>query len=79
MMKKSVMAIFQTHTYRFAEKFFLQKRGGPIGLRSMCCVARLVMMWWDKEFLEVVRKSNLTILGGREDMASSCEVGLEMG
>ena len=67
-MQKSVLAIFQTHTYNFAQKFFLQKRGGPIELRSTCCVARLVMMWWDQEFLEVVKKSNLTILGGARYM-----------
>ena len=67
-MQKAVPAIFQTHTYSFAQKFFLQKRGRPIGLRSTCCVVRLVMMWWDQEFLEVVRKSNLTILGGARYM-----------
>ena len=67
-MQKSVLAIFQTHTYSFGRKFFLQKRGGPIGLRSTCCVARLVMMWWDKEFLEVAKKSNLTIKGGARYM-----------
>ena len=55
-MQKSVLAIFQTHTYSFAQKFYLQKRVGPIGLRSTCCVARLVMMGWDQEFLEVVGK-----------------------
>ena len=67
-MQKSVLAIFQTHTYSFGRKYFLQKRGGPIGLRSTCCVARLVMMWWDKEFLEVAKKSNLTIKGGARYM-----------
>ena len=30
-MRKSVLAIFKTHTYRFANKFFLQRKGGPIG------------------------------------------------
>ena len=39
--QKSVLAIFKTHTYWFANKFFLQRRGGPIGLRSTCCIARL--------------------------------------
>ena len=36
--KKSVLAVFKTHTYRFANKFFLQKRGLPIGLHSTSCV-----------------------------------------
>ena len=33
--QKSVLAAFKTHTYTFANKFFLQNRGGPIGLRYM--------------------------------------------
>ena len=62
-MQKSVLALFKTHTYRFANTFFLQRDGGPIGLRSTCCVARLIMMWWDQQLLEVVKKSNLEIVG----------------
>ena len=61
-MQKSVLAIFKTHTYQFDSKYYLQKKGGPIGLRSTCCVARLVMMWWDEKFLEVVQKSNMTLV-----------------
>ena len=30
--QKEVLAIFKTHTYTFAKKFFLQKMGAPIGL-----------------------------------------------
>ena len=67
-MQKCVLAIFKTHTYRFVEKFYLQKRGGPIGLRSTCAVARLIMMWWDEEFLEIVRRSNLEIVRGARYM-----------
>jgi hypothetical protein len=44
----AVLAIFKTHTYSFNNKFFLQRVGGPIGLRSTCCVARIVMLWWDE-------------------------------
>ena len=43
-MKTAVLAIFKCHTYSFDQKFYLQLRGGPIGLRSSCCVARLVML-----------------------------------
>ena len=60
--QKAVLAIFKTHTYGFANTFFLQRRGVPIGLRSTCCVARLVMMWWDRKFIEAVQKSNLTLV-----------------
>ena len=37
--RKSVLGVFKTHTYRFANKFFLQRKGGPIGLRSTCFAA----------------------------------------
>ena len=50
-MKTSVLAIFQTHTYTFDEKYYLQLKGGPIGLLSTCCIARLVMMWWDDQLI----------------------------
>ena len=36
--------------------------GRPIGLRSTCCVARLVMLWWDQKFLEAVDNANLRII-----------------
>ena len=60
--QKSVLAIFKTHTYRFASKFYLQRKGGPIGLHSTCCISRLVMLWWDQEFLDVVKRSNVKIM-----------------
>ena len=43
-MRIAVLTLFRTHTYSFGGKFFLQKAGGPIGLRSTCCIARLVML-----------------------------------
>ena len=60
--QKAVLAIFKTHTYGFANTFFLQRRGGQIGLRSTCCIARLVMMWWDGKFIEAIQKSNLSLV-----------------
>ena len=62
--QKSVLAIFKTHS----KKFYLQKRGGPIGLRSTCCIARLVMLWWDQEFLDVVKTTNIKIIGSARYM-----------
>ena len=60
--QKAVLAIFKTHTYGFANTFFLQRRGGQIGLRSTCCIARLVIMWWDRKFIEAIQKSNLSLI-----------------
>ena len=46
-----VMVMFTTHVYQFGGKYYLQKAGGPIGLRSTCAVARLTMLEWDKKWL----------------------------
>ena len=58
-MRIAVLTLFQTHTYSFGGKYYLQKEGGPIGLRSTCCIARLVMLWWDEELLKVLVKNNI--------------------
>ena len=44
-MKIAVLVLLRTHVYEFGGKFFLQKKGGPIGLRSTCAIARIVMLW----------------------------------
>ena len=59
-MYTAVMALFKKHTYTFGGKYYLQKQGGPIGLRSTCCIARIVMIWWDRQLMEILQKSNLT-------------------
>ena len=63
-MKTAVLAIFKTHTYSFGSNFYLQAKGGPIGLRSTCCVARLVMMWWDDKLVEDVEKAWIKLISG---------------
>ena len=67
-MKTAVLAVFKTHTYSFAQKFYIQKMGGPIGLRSTCCVARLVMLWWDDQLVEVMEKLNIKKVAGARYM-----------
>ena len=46
----AVHVVFTTHVYTFCGKFFLQQRGGPIGLRSTASLAALVMKIWDTLF-----------------------------
>ena len=58
-MRIAVITLFRTHTYSFGGKYYLQKAGGPIGLRSTCCIARLVMVWWDEELLQLMVSNNL--------------------
>ena len=58
-MRIAVLTLFRTHTYSFGNKFYQQMEGGPIGLRSTCCVARLVMLWWDEELLQIMVNNNV--------------------
>ena len=50
--KKRIMAevlrlcvelMYSTHIYSFGGKFYKQREGGPIGLRSTCALSRVVM------------------------------------
>ena len=47
----AVEVMFRTHVYTFGGVFYRQTSGGPIGLRSTCAVARLVMKIWDDKWL----------------------------
>ena len=67
-LKTAVLAIFKTHTYSFNQKYYLQKKGGPIGLRSTCCVARMVMVWWDSMLVEALEALNIKKVAGARYM-----------
>ena len=43
-------------------KVFKQQKGGPIGLEITGILARLVMLWWDREFLEKAKKLDIQIM-----------------
>jgi hypothetical protein len=60
-MHKAVLTLFQTHNYTFGGTFFRQKKWGPIGLHSTCCIARLVMIWWDRQLLNILRNCNIKL------------------
>ena len=47
----SVKVMFRSHIYTFGGKLYLQKNGGPIGLRGTCAIARVAMSDWDKRWL----------------------------
>ena len=47
----AVEVMFRTHVYTFGGNTYRQTSGGPIGLRSTCAVARLVMKVWDDKWL----------------------------
>ena len=56
-----VLVMFSTHVYQFAGRFFLQKKGGPIGLRSTCAVARLTMLEWDRIWLRMLEENGMRL------------------
>ena len=53
--------MFKTHVYTFGGQIFRQAKGGPIGLRSTCSVARLVMKIWDDKWLTRMREMMVRI------------------
>ena len=43
-------------------------KGEPIGLHSTCCIARLVMMWWDDQLVVAMTKLNIKMVKGARYM-----------
>ena len=60
--KVGVLVMMNTHVYTWNGESYLQKAGGPIGLRSTCAVARVVMNEWDARWTTLCKKNNI-ILG----------------
>ena len=54
----ATQAMFEKHFYEFGGKKYLQRGGGPIGLRGTCAVATVVMQLFDimwKKKLDKIR------------------------
>ena len=58
-LRLAVEMMFSTHCYSFGGRIFRQTEGGPIGLRSTCAVARVVMARWDQKFKERLKMANI--------------------
>ena len=56
----AVNTVMSTHVYKFAGKFYLQRDGGPIGLRSTACLAALIMKLWDKAWVSLLAREGIT-------------------
>ena len=63
-MQIAVRAVFDTHVYQFAGKLYHQQRGGPIGLRATCAIAKVVMGDWDRRLHNVMTNNGLSIEEG---------------
>ena len=64
MVRIGVICMMNTHTFLWDGKWFLQKEGGPIGLRGTCAVARIVMLWWDGQLLDILNNNNFRLEEG---------------
>ena len=62
-MKITTEVMFSTHLYTFGGKVHRQRKGGPIGLRGTCAIARLVMCAWDRCWKEAMVTNSITIEG----------------
>ena len=51
-----------THVYKFDNKFFLQRQGGPIGLCSTASLAALIMKIWDVCWVKLLRDEKIDLL-----------------
>ena len=47
---KGVKTVFSGHTCSFNNKVYLQQDGGAIGLPLTAAVARLICLWFDRQF-----------------------------
>ena len=54
-----VRTTFKHHVYQFEGHFYIQRRGGSIGLRLTGVVATLVMNYWGDEFDKLLRRNNI--------------------
>ena len=62
MLMKAVETSMSNHTYRFGGKLYKQSDGGPIGDELSQAIARLVMIWWDRRFLEICTRIGIEVL-----------------
>ena len=61
MLIKSVEISISNHMYRFNGTMYKQEDGGPIGAELSQAIARLVMVWWDKQFLKLCNEIGIEV------------------
>ena len=58
----AMLAVLQNHTYQFKNnEARLQSDGGPIGLELAGAMARVIMLWWDKKFLQLAALNHVEL------------------
>ena len=59
-----VLMMMNSHVYSWDGDNYLQKAGGPIGLRSTCAIARVVMNEWDARWQKMCADNNIKLAKG---------------
>ena len=62
MIADAIDTAMSNHMYRFDGKVYLQNDGGPIGDELSQAIARLVMIWWDRKFLDKCSRLGIDML-----------------
>ena len=62
LMEKAVLTSMKNHVYRFDGKVYKQEDGGPIGDELAQAVARMVMLWWDRQFIGLCDRLKIDML-----------------
>ena len=55
----AVKELFSNHLYTFGDKTYRQTRGGAIGLRATCAIARVTMNMWDDLWTRKLKDLNI--------------------
>ena len=57
-----VYTALSSHTYCLGDQMYLQVSGGPIGLQLTGAVSRAYMMRWDRQYLDKVKRSGISMM-----------------
>ena len=81
MIERGILTIMSNHTYLWNDTLKLQQDGGPIGDKFSQAAARLYLIWWDRQFLHLVKVAgiNITLYKRFVDDANCKAVALEQG
>ena len=53
--------MWENFSYRFGNKIYKQKSGGPIGARITMACSRLVMQQWGNAYTTILIKANIKL------------------
>ena len=48
-----------SHVYSFGEDLYIQRSGGPIGMRFTASLANIVIKMWDRKWTELLEREEI--------------------